>query len=139
MKRHYSRVLEINPVTLEVVWEYSALKAKIATDNNPNIFFSPLQGNVQRLPNGNTLICEAAYGRVFEVTPDLDTVWEYVDPKWRDLDNYNVVFRAYRVPYDWVPQAKHSKERAVVPPRLEFFRLTPGENGGTAVPVLIEK
>lgn len=139
MKRHYSRVLEINPVTFEVVWEYSAIKAKIATANNPNIFFAPLQGSVQRLPNGNTLVCEAADGRVFEVTPDLELVWEYIDPHWRDLDNYNVVFRAYRAPYEWVPQAVHSEERAVIPPRLENFRLVPGKNGTAATPVLINE
>ena len=139
MKRHYSRVLEINPVTLDIVWEYSAVKAKTATANNPNTFFAPLQGSAQRLPNGNTLICEAADGRVFEVTPDLEIVWEYIDPKWRDLDNYNVVFRAYRVPYEWAPKAVHSEERAVIPPRLENFRLIPGKGGTTATPVLLNR
>ena len=34
----------------------------------------------QRLPNGNTLITEGADGRIFEVTPQHELVWEYVSP-----------------------------------------------------------
>ena len=43
---------------------------------------------VQRLPNGNTLICEGGpghdtfgrVGRLFEVTPDKEIVWEFRTP-----------------------------------------------------------
>jgi hypothetical protein len=28
----------------------------------------------------NTLICEGQWGRIFEVTPDKESVWEYVSP-----------------------------------------------------------
>jgi hypothetical protein len=34
----------------------------------------------QRLPNGDTLICSGTSGTVFEVTPDKETVWKYVNP-----------------------------------------------------------
>ncbi|MCB0338278.1 MAG: aryl-sulfate sulfotransferase [Bdellovibrionales bacterium] len=61
-----SVVLEINPVTKEIVWLYEA----------PG-FFSPSAGSVQRLPNGNTLISEDVDGRVFEVTQDKQVVWDY--------------------------------------------------------------
>ena len=44
------------------------------------LFFSPYMGGVQRLWNGNTFICESAYGRLFEVTTKGETVWEYVIP-----------------------------------------------------------
>ena len=37
-------------------------------------------GSVQRLWNDNTFICESAFGRLFEVTPEAETVWEYVIP-----------------------------------------------------------
>ena len=137
VRRHYSRVLEINPATLEVVWEYDAIKAKIGTSNNPNVFFSPFQGSVQRLPNGNTLITEAAFGRLFEVTPDRETVWEFIEPFWREPNDYNVVFRAYRVPYEWVPQLKKPVEKAVIPPKLERFRLQ-SEGGDAAKPILVK-
>jgi hypothetical protein len=122
MRRHYSRVLEINPVTLEVVWEYSALKAGHGSVRNPHQFFSPFQSNVQRLPNGNTFITEASYGRLFEVTPDLEIVWEFIEPKWRDPGGENPVFRAYRVPYDWVPQLSTPEEKAVTPPLMANFK-----------------
>jgi hypothetical protein len=43
-------------------------------------FYSPHIGGVQRLAGGNTLICEGAHGNVFEVTPDGEIVWDYVNP-----------------------------------------------------------
>jgi hypothetical protein len=52
--RATSRVLEINPVTLELVWSYV----------NPRFFSTNISG-AQRLPNGNTLITAGAGGRVF--------------------------------------------------------------------------
>jgi hypothetical protein len=43
-------------------------------------FFSHFISSAQRQPNGNTLICEGANGRFFEVTPSGEIVWEYVNP-----------------------------------------------------------
>ena len=43
-------------------------------------FYSPYVSSAQRLPNGNTLICEGDFQRVFKVTTDHETVWEYVLP-----------------------------------------------------------
>ena len=54
------------------IWTYTA---ETSTD-----FYSPVMGGVQRLPNGNTLICAATSGEVFQVTPDGKTVWKYVYP-----------------------------------------------------------
>jgi Arylsulfotransferase (ASST) len=34
----------------------------------------------QRLPNGNTLICEGPHGRLFEVTREREVVWRYTIP-----------------------------------------------------------
>ena len=36
--------------------------------------------SVQRLDNGNTLICSAQKGYTFEITPTEEIVWEYVTP-----------------------------------------------------------
>ena len=33
----------------------------------------------ERLPNGNTLICNGEAGRIFEVTPGGEVVWDYVN------------------------------------------------------------
>ena len=69
----FSRILEINPSTSEVVWSY------IEMDRPKTYFYSPTMSNCQRLPNGNTLICEGIWGRLFEVTPKSEVVWEYVN------------------------------------------------------------
>jgi hypothetical protein len=68
----YSRVIEVDPRTHAIVWEYS--------DSSLFDFFSPYISSAQRLPNGNTLICEGCHGRIFEVTRRGDVVWEYVSP-----------------------------------------------------------
>ncbi len=68
----YSRVIEVDPLSYRIVWEYS--------DISQNKFFSATHGTGQRLPNGNTLITESDNGRAFEVTYDLKTVWEYLNP-----------------------------------------------------------
>ena len=52
------------------VWQYE----------QPEEFYSDFASGVQRLANGNTLIAETANGRVFEVTPEGEKVWEYVSP-----------------------------------------------------------
>jgi hypothetical protein len=56
----------------QAVWSYSAPKK--------SDFFSFFISGAQRLPNGNTLICSGANGTVFEVTPDKEVVWKYVNP-----------------------------------------------------------
>ena len=47
-------------------------------------FFTPFMGGAPRLLNGNTLITEAAFGRIFEVTEMGEIVWEYVNPDFAD-------------------------------------------------------
>jgi len=46
----------------------------------PSSFLSEEISGAQRLSNGNTLICEGAKGNVFEVTPDKQIVWQYINP-----------------------------------------------------------
>ncbi len=89
---HHSQVWEINPATNKIVWRYRAQK-------NPMSFFSPMIGGCQRLPSGNTLICEGAKGCIFEVTPEGDVVWEYVSPYF----NHHPMFG----PINWLFRARH--------------------------------
>ena len=110
--RATSRVLEINPVTLELVWSYAG----------PRFYSSNISG-AQRLPNGNTLITEGASGRLFEVTNDGTIVWEYIYPLFSGAQSSNSVYRGYRLPYDWIPQLEHPREQPVVPPALGNFRV----------------
>ena len=71
-----SRVLEINPEKKEIVWQYTGENS----GQPPWSFFTSFVGNVTRLPNGNTLIEEGMNGRIFQITPTGDIVWEYLTP-----------------------------------------------------------
>ncbi len=91
----------------EIVWSYS----------DPGGFYSNFISGQQRLPNGHTLIDEGMKGRVFEVTPAGETVWEYVNPVVRsgplaqgdsippfspgNERQQNTLFRAYRYAPDY--------------------------------------
>jgi len=74
--RGWSRVIELDPATLKIVWEYRA-----------EGFYTLSQGYVQRLPNGNTLVTESERGRAFEITPDKQIVWEYYHPEKQSASN----------------------------------------------------
>jgi hypothetical protein len=99
--RDYSRVIEFDPQTLEIVWEY------VLRDPGPleRKFFSWFISSAQRLVNGNTLITEGAGGRVFEVTREGEIVWEYISPFVAPPGSGfgNAIYRAYRVPPEWLP------------------------------------
>ncbi len=94
---HHSRIVEYDLKTKELVWSY--------VDDMPSSFFSPYMGSVQRLWNGNTFICESAFGRLFEVTSEGETVWEYVIPDFAEYPSplnkfitgeQNSCFKAHR-------------------------------------------
>jgi len=89
---HHSAVWEIDPATREIVWCYTA------TDN-PQSFFSPHIGGVQRLQSGNTLICEGAKGCLFEITPDGHVVWEYICPYFNETEQFGKI--------NWLFRARH--------------------------------
>ena len=118
--RDYSRVIEFNPVTLEVVWEFNAGKLGHVMPIQANWFYSPFVSSAQRLPNGNTLITEGSEGRLLEVTPEYEIVWEYINPY---LHEQQYVYRAYRYPYDYVPQLPKPKEVVIEPVDNNTFRL----------------
>jgi Arylsulfotransferase (ASST) len=86
-----SRVIELDPVTQEIVWSYAG--------DAEHFFQSDIRSGQQRLPNGNTLISESDGGRIFEVTAQGEIVWEYVNPeRGGDAgDMIAVVSRPYRV------------------------------------------
>jgi len=117
-QRANSRVLEIDPVSLKVAWNYTA----------PN-FYSTNISSAQRLPNGNTLITEGAPGRIFEVTAKGEIVWEYMAPPGEGARRSNSVYRAYRVPYSWLPQLAVPQQVAIARPDLARFHVpgTPGD------------
>ena len=121
--RDYSRVLEIDPVAMKIVWQYTPTEAGFLAPMDSNRFYSPFISGMQRLPNGNTLITEGSDGRVFEVTPDHKIVWEFVSPYKGKFVPMNMTYRAYRVPYEWVPQVAKPVETAIEPLDVSTFRV----------------
>lgn len=88
--RGFSRIVELNPLTKKIVWEYKS--------KPPEKFFSTNRGGNQRLPNGNTLITETTKGRVFEVTKDGKVVWEFYNPDVNTEDKKRaVIYRMMRI------------------------------------------
>lgn len=88
-KRGYTRLIEVNPETDEIEWEYVNLPMNWMRNHHamgPTMmhhvrrFFSPAWGSVQRLPNGNTLSVDSAGNRLFEITYEGEIVWEYISP-----------------------------------------------------------
>jgi hypothetical protein len=136
-QRDYSRVLEINPITLEIVWQYTPKEAGYLMPVDANRFYSPFISSAQRLPNGNTLITEGSGGRIFEVTAQHELVWEYISPFWGKQMKINMVYRAYRAPYNWVPQLETPKEVPIAPIDITTFRVPgaapPGRKSETIV------
>ncbi len=139
--RAYSRVLEIDPVSMEIVWSYTPEDAGHMLFANGDGFYSPYISSAQRLLNGNTLITEGADGRIFEVTYEKEIVWEYINPyfsRFAKTFYNNMVYRAYRVPYEWIPQLDKPAETDIKQLDNETFRVEgadpgPFEEGVTAV------
>lgn len=75
---------------------------------DPINFYSRILSGAQALPNGNILICEGLTGRFFEVTPEKETVWEYISPikssgeilRDDEEPEGNLTFRALKYPTD---------------------------------------
>lgn len=99
----FSRVIEIDPNTKKIVWQYR--------EQRESDFFSPRISNAQRLPNGNTLVCEGDFGRLFEVTSGGELVWEYVNPYFGGSPKNNRVFRAYRYTSEEVARARATQHK----------------------------
>jgi hypothetical protein len=87
--RGWSRVIELDPRSQEIVWEYKA--------DPPEDFYTLARGSAQRLANGNTLIAESDKGRIFEVTPAGEIVWSFVNPSRTRSGQTMAVVRARRV------------------------------------------
>lgn len=129
--RDYSRILEINPVTLEIVWQYTPKEAGLVEPLDSSRFYSPFVSSAQRLPNGNTLITEGSDGRIFEVTVDHEIVWEYINPhRGTEAHSMNMVYRSYRVPYEWIPQLEKQTEVEIEKIDVKNFRVKGSEGIG---------
>ncbi len=136
--RDYSRVLEIDPVTLKIVWQYTPAEAGYVMPYDANRFYSPFISSAQRLPNGNTLITEGSGGRIIEVTAKHELVWEYISPYWGKHLKLNMVYRSYRAPYDWIPQLDRPKEVPVERIDVTTFRVPGAAPAGRLRETVVE-
>ena len=108
-----------------LTWTYEA--------PTPTDFYSSFVSSAQRLSNGNTLVTGGALGEIFEVTPDGQIVWRYVNPMTADGPlalgdpipaNSNIIFQAFRFEPDFpafagkdlTPQGPIELEKGAVPP-----------------------
>lgn len=141
---HYSAIYEINPPINadgtyslqdngrfgpeEPYWTYVA-KDTIS-------FYGSFISGVHRMENGNTFINEGPKGRFFEVNPEGDIVWEYLNPFRGDIRKPNgdpndimpmtyFIFRATFIPSDH--PAFKGKELTPLDPQPEMFKLPPPE------------
>ena len=92
-ERGWSRVIELDPLTEEIVWEY--------TGTPKSDLYAPFISGARRLPNGNTLICEGTEAHLFEVTPDGEVVWDFVSP-FGDEGSLGNVYRCQRYTEEYV-------------------------------------
>jgi hypothetical protein len=88
VRRKWSRVVELDPLSGEIVWEYRAPE--------PTDFYTASRGGAQRLPNRNTLITESNEGHAFEVNTDGEIVWEYFVPHLDHKGHRATIIRLYR-------------------------------------------
>ncbi|KAK6070320.1 hypothetical protein SCUP234_10190 [Seiridium cupressi] len=109
----YTRAIEVDRATKKIVWEYRDRSQML-------YFFTPFMGSAQRLANGNTLLCESAFGQVFEVTQDGYICWEYINLHFAPYHDKttakifpgesNALFRAYRYDLEDIPWLKQKLE-----------------------------
>jgi hypothetical protein len=111
------------PASLKFVWQYTPVEAGLAFPVDANRFYSPFISSVDRLPNGRTMIAEGSGSRIVEVTQGHDIVYEYISPYWGRMMKINLIYRSYRVPYEWVPQAAKAEERPIERIDMTKFRV----------------
>jgi hypothetical protein len=105
MNRHLYRrstVLAVNPVSKRLAWHFGS-----------KMFFSSTGGTQQPLPNGNVMIASSQGGRIFEITPDREIVWQWIPPF--------LPMRPERYPRSHCPQLEQLDEATEdeIPPRLK--------------------
>ncbi|OXG43997.1 PQQ enzyme repeat protein [Cryptococcus neoformans Bt120] len=104
----WSRAIEVDRATKEIVWQWHA--------PTKETFYTPFMGSAQRLLNGNTLVCESAFGRVMEINTENKVCWEYVCPYFAVYpeknaagfypSESNALFRAYKYAPEEIPWLK---------------------------------
>ena len=105
-----TRVVEVNPKTGEIQWEFEG--GEVLEKFH---FFNAVLGGAQKLNNGNVLITMGIDGELIEVTPDKKIVWNYINPYLLGAPDggfpINYIFKARRVyenEIDWPVEIEES-------------------------------
>jgi hypothetical protein len=102
----FSAVREFEPETMTEVWSF------VGSLSQP--FHSATVGATYRMPNGNTLIVEGKKGRAFEVTPEHEMVWDYLNPHRLHDDRIARIWDLQRLdsdfPIQWLEPAADPTE-----------------------------
>lgn len=104
LARGWSRVIELDPLQKKIVWQYRAPV--------PEDFFTKSHGSNQRLPGGNTLITYSGKGRAFELTPEGEVVWEFLNPRINDRGQRATIAKFWRYPIAFVEAILAKRELA---------------------------
>jgi outer membrane protein assembly factor BamB len=94
LARGWSRVVEVDPKTDQIVWEYRA--------DPKESFYTSALGGTHRLPNGNTMIANSHSGEAFEVTAGGETVWRFLTPYKNEKRQRAAIVRMKRYPPELV-------------------------------------
>lgn len=106
--RDYSRIIELDPITLEIVFEF--------TDG----FKSKTQGSVQKLVNGDYLIGDSEERRMIRVNKDGDVENRFI--VWFEF------YRAIRHPELWLTEYKYSEDEIAAIKKLGKEEVKPLTN-----------
>lgn len=100
-----SRVIEFNPLTQEIVWEYKG------TDEHP--LYSAIRSREEKQANGNIVIVESDGARLLEVSPEGELLWEFYNPhrvQYKDQEYVPIISGGRRYTQEYVqflsPQQK---------------------------------
>ncbi len=125
LKRNYSTIDEITPpITTQGTYTFTAGTPYGPTSfawtysaTPPASMYAEAISGAQRLPNGNTIICDGTHGTFIEVTANKEVVWKYIcpvektgplmqgatlsDDPARAGEKMNAVFRVYKYPLNY--------------------------------------
>lgn len=85
-----SQVFEIDPRTNETEWAFPEKPQPLSP------YYSSITSGAQRLENGNTMISYGVPGRLVEVSPEGEVLWDYIPYPGR------LVFKARAYPIEYV-------------------------------------
>ena len=84
----------------EPIWTYG---------REEHFFYSSILSSAQRLPNGNTIINNGISGCFFEVTPEKEIIWRYINRFPIMFPPFNDVFKV-----QWYPEDYPGLDRLVI-------------------------